>query len=321
MSHSLQLDENGNLRHFLTIEGLPREILQRILDTTASMEEMAARPVKKLPLLRGRTVMNLFFETSTRTRNSFELAAKRLSADVINFNASASATSKGETLLDTLRTLEAMDVDMFIIRHSEAGAAHFFATHSAPGVSILNAGDGAHAHPTQAMLDAYTIQQVKGQFENLKVAIVGDILHSRVARSQVHALSTLGVPDIRLIAPKTLLPEDAASLGARIFNDMDEGIRGCDVVMMLRLQNERMTGAHLPGASEFYSLYGLDQRRLEMAAEDCTVMHPGPMNKGVEIAADVAEGPQSVIWQQVHNGVATRMAIMSLILAGQEFAS
>lgn len=313
----IQLNESGRLKHFLAIEGLPRSVLEEILDTTESMSSIAGRSVKKVPLLRGKTIINLFFEASTRTRTTFELAAKRLSADVINLNVSASSTSKGESLLDTLRTLEAMHSDMFVVRHSDSGAAHFFAQHAAQGVAILNAGDGQHAHPTQAMLDMYTIRQNKGSFEPLKVAIVGDVLHSRVARSQIHALNTLGAGEVRVVAPKTLVPEQCEALGVRVYHDLDSGIEGVDVIIMLRLQHERMQGALLPGKEEYYEQYGLTRQRLTRAKPDCIVMHPGPMNRGVEIAPEVADGPQSVILQQVSNGLAVRMAVMALVLGGQ----
>lgn len=313
----IQLNESGRLKHFLAIEGLPRSVLEEILDTTESMSSIAGRSVKKVPLLRGKTIINLFFEASTRTRTTFELAAKRLSADVINLNVSASSTSKGESLLDTLRTLEAMHSDMFVVRHSDSGAAHFFAQHAAQGVAILNAGDGQHAHPTQAMLDMYTIRQNKGSFEPLKVAIVGDVLHSRVARSQIHALNTLGAGEVRVVAPKTLVPEQCEALGVRVYHDLDSGIEGVDVIIMLRLQHERMQGALLPGKEEYFEQYGLTRQRLTRAKPDCIVMHPGPMNRGVEIAPEVADGPQSVILQQVSNGLAVRMAVMALVLGGQ----
>ena len=249
MKHgSLQLDSKGRLRHFLTIQGLNRQLLNDILDTAESFAGVSEQSVKKVPLLRGKTIVNLFFEASTRTRTTFELAAKRLSADVLNINITQSSTVKGETLLDTLRNLEAMHVDMFVVRHADSGAAHFIAQHAAPHVSVINAGDGRHAHPTQAMLDMFTIRRHKGDFTQLRVAIVGDILHSRVARSQILALSILGVPDIRVIAPRTLLPSEVESLGVHVFHDLAEGIREVDVVIMLRLQRERMRGAMLATA-------------------------------------------------------------------------
>ena len=311
---SLQLDDQGNLRHFLTIEGLGRDLLTRILDTAESFAGVTDRSVKKVPLLRGKVIANLFFETSTRTRTTFELAAKRLSADVLNLNISTSATAKGETLLDTLRNLEAMHVDMFVVRHADSGAAHFIATHADPGVSVVNAGDGRHAHPTQAMLDVFTIRRAKGELTPLKVAIVGDILHSRVARSQIAALNTLGVSEVRVVAPRTLLPKDARSLGVHMFNDLEAGIRDVDVVIMLRLQRERMRGALLPSEHEYFQLYGLTDERLEAAKPDAIVMHPGPINRGVEMDSLVADGPRSVILQQVSHGIAIRMAVMSMAM-------
>ena len=234
------------MQHFLTTESLSLDQLTTILDTADSFYKVDGRHVKKVPLLRGKTIVNLFFEASSRTRTTFELAAKRLSADVLNINVSASATVKGESLLDTLRNIEAMDVDMFIIRHQDSGAAEFISQHVAPGISVINAGDGRHAHPTQAMLDMFTIRRIKQNFSGLKVAIVGDLAHSRVARSQIHALRTLGTKDIRVIAPKTLLPSHVETLGVRAFQNMEEGLSDADIVIMLRLQKERMQGALLP---------------------------------------------------------------------------
>jgi aspartate carbamoyltransferase catalytic subunit len=311
---NIQLDEKGRLRHFLTIEGLGRELLTEILDTAESFATLPGRPVKKVPLLRGKIITNLFFETSTRTRTTFELAAKLLSADVLNLNISTSATAKGETLLDTLRNLEAMYSDMFVVRHAQSGAAHFIAHHAAPGVSVVNAGDGRHAHPTQAMLDMFTIRKHKGDFTPLRVAIVGDILHSRVARSQILALNTLGVTEVRVIGPRTLLPNDCRALGVHAYYDLAEGVRDVDVVIMLRLQRERMDGALLPSEHEYFQLYGLTDERLENARPDAIVMHPGPINRGVEMDSSVADGPRSVILQQVSYGIAIRMAVMSMAM-------
>ena len=311
---NIQLNKDGKLKHFLTTEGLSKEILTEIMDTAENFCTVANMPVKKLPLLRGKTILNLFFENSTRTRTTFDLAATRLSADVINMDIRSSATSKGESLLDTLRNLEAMNCDMFVVRHSDTGAAHFIASHVAPHISVLNAGDGQHAHPTQAMLDLFTIRQVKNKFEPLSIAIVGDILHSRVARSNIHAMKTLGGQDIRLVGPRTLMPKDIEKLGVKVCYSMDEGLKDADVVMMLRLQNERMQGQLLPSANEFYKQYGLTEKRLEVAKEDVTIMHPGPINRGVEIESAVADGKRSVILQQVTNGIAIRMAVMSMTL-------
>ena len=310
----IQLDAEGRLRHFLTIEGLKRETLIEILDRAESLVRLSGRMVKKLPLLRGKVITNLFFENSTRTRTTFELAAKRLSADVINFNINVSATAKGETLLDTLHTLEAMHCDAFVVRHKESGTAHFIARHVREGVSVINAGDGRHAHPTQAMLDMFTIRRHKGGFEGLRVAIVGDVLHSRVARSEIHALNTLGVSEVRVVGPATLLPTEARALGVHVHHDMDEGLRDVDVIVMLRLQKERMSSALLPSEHEYYKLWGLTEKRLRLAAPDAIVMHPGPINRGIEIESRVADGPRSVILEQVENGVAVRMAVMSMIM-------
>jgi aspartate carbamoyltransferase catalytic subunit len=314
---NIQLDPQGNLKHFLTIEGLSRELLTYILDQAEGFLGVARQAVKKVPLCRGKVVANLFFETSTRTRTTFELAAKRLSADVLNLNISTSATAKGETLLDTLRNLEAMHVDMFVVRHAESGAAHFMARHVAPHVSVINAGDGRHSHPTQGMLDMFTIRRRKGDFANLCVAIVGDILHSRVARSQLLALNALGAAEVRIIAPRTLLPAYPQSLGARVFHDLREGVRDADVVIMLRLQRERMRGAMLPSEHEYFRLFGLTEERLATARPDAIVMHPGPINRGVEMSSEVADGPRSVILEQVSNGIAVRMAVMSMCIGTQ----
>ena len=309
-----QVDSQGRLRHFLTIEGLSPSILTEILDTAESFAATSEQAVKKLPLLRGKTIVNLFFEPSTRTRTTFELAAKRLSADVLNINVSASSTTKGESLLDTLRNLEAMYCDMFVVRHAESGAAHFIAQHVAPHVSVINAGDGSHAHPTQAILDMFTVRRHKGDFGKLCVAIVGDILYSRVARSQIHALTTLGVPEVRVIAPHTLLPAQIETLGVHVYHDLREGLRDVDVIMMLRLQRERMQGAHLPSEREYFHLYGLTEEKLAYARPDVIIMHPGPINRGVEMDSAVADGPRSVILQQVSHGIAVRMAIMTLAM-------
>ncbi len=311
---NIQLNNEGKLKHFLTTEGLSREILVEIMDTAENFCGVATMPVKKVPLLRGKTILNLFFENSTRTRTTFDLAATRLSADVINMDIKTSATSKGESLLDTLRNLEAMNCDMFVVRHPDTGAAHFIASHVAPHISVLNAGDGQHAHPTQAMLDLFTIRQVKGDFEPLSIAIVGDILHSRVARSNIHAMKILGVKDIRIIGPRTLIPKGIESMGVKVCYSMEEGMKDVDVVMMLRLQNERMQGQLLPSANEFYKQYGLTEARLKGAKPDVTVMHPGPINRGVEIESSVADGARSVILNQVTNGIAIRMAVMSMTL-------
>jgi aspartate carbamoyltransferase catalytic subunit len=316
-SSRLQLNEQGKLRHFLTTESLSKEILTEIMDVAESFSSVGDQAVKKVPVLRGKTIVNLFFENSTRTRTTFELAAKRLSADVININVATSAASKGESVLDTIRNLEAMQVDMFVVRHGDSGASHFIAQHVAPHISVINAGDGRHAHPTQAMLDMFTIRRVKKEFSGLKVAIVGDILNSRVARSQIHALNTLGVEEVRVIAPKTLLPLDTNSLGVHVYDDLLEGIADVDVVIMLRLQKERMSSALLPSEHEYFECFGLTQKKLKYAKPDVMVMHPGPINRGVEMDAEVADGTHSVILQQVTNGIAVRMAVMTMAMNHQ----
>jgi aspartate carbamoyltransferase catalytic subunit len=314
-----QLNKNGELQHLLTIEGLPKSIINHILDTASSFVGISDREVKKVPLMRGKSVFNLFFENSTRTRTTFEIASKRLSADVINLNIAASSTTKGESLLDTIDNLAAMHADMFVVRHSQSGAPYLIAKHlneiGQNDIHVVNAGDGRHAHPTQGLLDMYTIRHYKKDFTNLRVAIVGDILHSRVARSDIHALTTLGVPEVRAIGPHTLLPGGLEQMGVRLFTNMDEGLKDVDVIIMLRLQNERMTGALLPSAQEYFKSYGLTPERLALARPDAIVMHPGPMNRGVEIDSAVADGAQAVILPQVTFGIAVRMAVMS-ILAG-----
>ena len=308
-----QLNKHGELIHLLSIEGLPRALIHQILDTAGTFLSVNDREVKKVPLLRGKSVFNLFFENSTLTRTTFEIAAKRLSADVINLDIARSSAAKGESLLDTIANLSAMHADMFVVRHSESGAPYLIAQHCAPHVHVVNAGDGRHAHPTQGLLDMYTIRHYKKDFTNLTVAIVGDIVHSRVARSDIHALTTLGVPEVRAVGPKTLVPGDLREMGVRVCHDMAEGIRGADVIIMLRLQNERMSGAMLPSAGEFFKNYGLTPEKLALAKPDAIVMHPGPINRGVEIDSSVADGAQSVILPQVTFGIAVRMAVMSMI--------
>jgi len=312
-----QLNKNGELIHLLSTEGLPKEILLQVLDTANSFVSVGNREVKKVPLLRGKSVFNLFFENSTRTRTTFEIAAKRLSADVINLDIAKSSTAKGETLLDTIANLSAMAADLFVVRHSESGAPYLIAQHVAPHVHVVNAGDGRHAHPTQGLLDMYTIRHFKKDFTQLSVAIVGDVLHSRVARSDIHALTTLGCPDVRVVGPKTLVPSDMAPMGVRVCNTLQEGIQGCDVVIMLRMQNERMSGALLPSSQEFFKSFGLTPERLQWAKPDAIVMHPGPINRGVEIESAVVDGGHSVILSQVTFGIAVRMAAMSIV-AGNE---
>ena len=308
-----QLNKHGELIHLLSIEGLPKAILVQILDTASTFMSVHEREVKKVPLLRGKSVFNLFFENSTRTRTTFEIAATRLSADVINLDIARSSTSKGESLLDTIANLSAMHADMFVVRHSESGAPYLVAQHCAPHVHVINAGDGRHAHPTQALLDMYTIRHYKKDFSKLCVAIVGDIAHSRVARSDIHALTILGAAEVRAVGPNTLVPSDLQSLGVRVCHSMTEGLRDVDVIIMLRLQNERMSGAMLPSAAEFFKHYGLTPEKLALARPDAIVMHPGPINRGVEIESGVADGEQSVILSQVTFGIAVRMAVMSTL--------
>ena len=312
--NNIQLDKNGNLKHFLSIEGLSQPLLHTILNYAESFATVDKRPVKKVPLLRGKTIANLFFEPSTRTRTTFELAAKRLSADILNLNISTSATSKGEILSDTLRTLEGLHCDMFVVRHSNSGAAYYIASQVAPHISVINAGDGRHEHPTQAMLDMFTIKQHKKDFAKISVAIVGDILHSRVARSEIHALNMLGASEVRIIAPHTLIPKDIEKLGVHIYHDMNKGLEDVDVVVMLRLQRERMRGALLPSEDEYFKRFGLTNERMKNTKKDAIVMHPGPINRGVEIDSDVADGKHSVILQQVSHGIAIRMAIMAMVM-------
>jgi aspartate carbamoyltransferase catalytic subunit len=319
--HNPQLNKNGELQHLITIEGLPRAVVTRILDTASSFVGVGDRDVKKVPLMRGKSVFNLFFENSTRTRTTFEIAAKRLSADVINLNISASSASKGESLLDTIDNLAAMHADMFVVRHAQSGAPYLIAKHlietGQSHVHVVNAGDGRHAHPTQGLLDMYTIRHYKKDFTNLTVAVVGDILHSRVARSDIHALTTLGCAEVRVVGPQTLVPSDMSQMGVKVFHNLEEGIKDCDVVITLRLQNERMSGALLPSSQEYFKRFGLTPEKLQLAKPDAIVMHPGPINRGVEIDSAVVDGPQSVILPQVTFGIAVRMAVMSIV-AGNE---
>ena len=312
-----QLNANGELSHLLSIEGLPKAVLTQILDTAASFMEVSAREVKKVPLLRGKSVFNLFFENSTRTRTTFEIAAKRLSADVINLDINKSSTAKGETLLDTIDNLCAMHANLFVVRHASSGAPFLIAEHlrriGRDDIHVVNAGDGRHAHPTQGLLDMYTIRHFKKDFSNLRVAIVGDLLHSRVARSDIHALTTLGAAEVRVVGPRTLVPENLAQMGVRVFHTLEEGIKDADVVITLRLQNERMSGALLPSSQEYFKSFGLTPEKLRLAKPDAIVMHPGPINRGVEIDSAVVDGPQSVILPQVTFGIAVRMAVMSIV--------
>jgi len=314
-----QLNADGELHHLLSLDALPRGIIERILSTADSFISVGSREVKSVPLLRGRSVFNLFFENSTRTRTTFEIAAKRLSADVFNLNIASSSAAKGESLLDTINNLTAMQADLFVVRHSQGGAPHLIAGHVSPHVHVINAGDGRHSHPTQGLLDLYTIRHYKRDFSALSVAVVGDILHSRVARSDLHALRAVGVPDVRAVGPLTLLPDGLDSLGVRVFTSLEKGLAGVDVVIMLRLQNERMNGALLPSASEYFRKYGLTPEALRAAKPDCIVMHPGPMNRGVEIDSRVADGAHSVILPQVTFGIAVRMAVLSIAASSARF--
>jgi aspartate carbamoyltransferase catalytic subunit len=305
-------------KDLLGIEELSPEEIQLILDTATSMKEIGTRPIKKVPTLRGRTVVNLFFEPSTRTRASFEIAEKRLSADSLNFGSSGSSMAKGESLLDTTRNLEAMAPDILVMRHGASGAAHFMARHSK--ASVVNAGDGMHEHPTQALLDAFTIRERKGRLSGLRVAIVGDILHSRVCRSNLWLLGKMGA-EVVVSGPGTLIPPGIEKLGAKVTRTLDEAVEGADVVMMLRVQLERMAANYFPSAREYFRLYGLTVKRLSRAKPDVILMHPGPMNRGVEIESAVADGPYSVILDQVSNGVAVRMAVLYLLAGTSEDAA
>ena len=311
--HNIQL-KNGQLQHLLCIEGLSRQIIDEIFVRTDSFLDLKNNNVKKTDLLNGKTICNLFFENSTRTRTTFEIAAKKLSADVINLNVSTSSQSKGESILDTINNLIAMHADMFVIRHNQSGAAHFIAKNIDQNIKVVNAGDGYHSHPTQGLLDAFTIRHYKKDFKNLKIAIIGDIKHSRVARSEINALNILGVPEIRVIAPQTLMPFGVKDLGVIPFDNLDHGVKDVDVIMMLRLQKERMDSALIPSQEEYFKTYGLTSKRVELANPDCIIMHPGPMNRGVEIESSVADSNKAVILPQVSFGIAIRMAVMSLLM-------
>jgi aspartate carbamoyltransferase catalytic subunit len=299
-------------RHLLGIEPLSAADIQLVLDTADGLKEILARPIKKVPALRGKTVVNLFYEASTRTRSSFEVAEKVLSADSLSIATATASVQKGETLLDTARNLEAMNPDMIVVRHASSGAAHFLARHCR--CAIVNAGDGAHEHPTQALLDALTLRQRKGRLKGLRVAIVGDLMHSRVARSNLWLLTKMGARVV-LCAPTTLLPPGLESL-APVTHRIEEALEGADAIMMLRLQLERMTGGYFPTIREYHARFGLTEPRVRLARKDVLILHPGPMNRGVEIASEVADGPYSVILEQVPNGVAVRMAVLYLLLGG-----
>ena len=312
-----ELTTEGELRHFIGVEGLAKAQLMAIIEK-ANGYIVGNGQIRNSDELEGCTVMNLFFENSTRTRTTFDVAAKRLGASVISIDIAKSSTQKGESLRDTLWNLEAMTADIFVVRHSSSGAAHFMANEVTPNIAIINGGDGWHAHPTQAMLDMLTIyREAPRPFEELSVAIIGDIKHSRVARSDIAALKTLGVKDIRVIAPKTLLPKGIERYGVTVYNDIDQGVKDCDVLIGLRIQNERIGSPLLPSTNEYFKTYGITPERLALAKPDALVMHPGPMNRGVEIASSVADGDQAVILKQVNNGIAVRMAVMSLAMQGQ----
>ena len=304
-----------HLRHLITLQNLNAATLVHLLDRAEALRVASAHGTRKLDLLHGRTVLNLFFEASTRTRTSFELAARRLDADVVNFDIANSSTNKGETLLDTLHTLEAMHLDALIVRHRESGTPDFMVRHAASGVSVINAGDGHHAHPTQGLLDALTVRQHRRNFDALTVTICGDVLHSRVARSDVHAFSTLGVRELRLCGPRALLPGVEEFPGCVLGDDFDAMVAGSDVVIMLRLQKERMIATLLPDEDAYFARYGLTGARLKRAAPGALVLHPGPINRGIEIASEVADGVQSRILEQVANGVFVRMAVLAELLA------
>ena len=310
----LQLNKTGNLNHLLTTEGLKEDLIFKIFNLADSFLNINNRDIKNVPLLRGKTVCNLFFENSTRTRTTFEIAAKRLSADVINLDIPSSSQSKGESVLDTIDNLIAMGADIFIIRHSQPGIPEKIAKHVRPNVHIINAGDGHHAHPTQGLLDVFTIKKFKDNFKLLSTAIVGDIKHSRVARSEIFALSALGVPDIRLIGPKNLMPDNIKVSNIKIFDSMEKGLRDVDVIMMLRIQKERMTGDNIPSEEDYFTNFGLRKKHLGLSKKDAIVMHPGPMNRGVEIDSEVADSDQSVILSQVTFGIAIRMAVMAMLI-------
>jgi aspartate carbamoyltransferase catalytic subunit len=302
-------------KDLLGIAELSPEEIELILDTAEAMKEIGTRPIKKVPALRGKTIVNLFFEPSTRTRTSFEIAEKRLSADTLSIAIASSSVVKGETLADTALNIEAMQPDMIVMRHASSGACHLLSRICRS--AIVNAGDGMHEHPTQALLDAFTIRERRGRLAGLKVAICGDLLHSRVLRSNVHLLTRMGA-EVWVCGPPTLVPPDISRTGVRVTSDVDEAVRDADVIMMLRIQLERMQGAYFPSLREYFTLFGMTEARVKQAKPDVMIMHPGPMNRGVEIASEVADGPYSVILDQVSNGVAVRMAVLYLLAGGAE---
>jgi aspartate carbamoyltransferase catalytic subunit len=305
---------SGLGRHLLGLEGLPAQDIQLVLDTASSLKEINTRSIKKVPTLRGKTVVHFFVEASTRTRTSFEIAAKRLSADTVSLSASTSSLTKGETLIDTAKNLEAMAPDLIVMRHSMSGAPHLLAKHVSP--CIINAGDGTHEHPTQGLLDLLTIREHKGRLDGLEVAIIGDVTHSRVARSDIIGLNTMG-SHVRIYGPRTLLPPHAETLGARVCRGMIEAVEGADVIIMLRVQRERLDDVLFPSQREYAQRFGLGPKHLERARPDVIVMHPGPINRGVELSPEVADGPHAVILDQVANGVAVRMALLYLLIGAE----
>ena len=309
-----EINMKWNRKDLLGLEDLTKNEIKLILDTTESFKEISTREIKKVPALRGKTIANLFFESSTRTRISFELAEKRLSADVVNFSASTSSLSKGETLIDTARNIEAMKIDCVVIRHSSSGASYMLSKKL--NAAVINAGDGIHEHPTQALLDMFTIREKKGRLEGLKVTIVGDIRHSRVARSNIWGMRKMGI-EVRICGPKTLLPVDIEKTGAKVFYHIEHAIKNVDVIMALRIQKERQGQSYFPSIREYSKFYGLTGERLKYAKEDVLIMHPGPINRGVEIMPEVADGPYSVILEQVTNGLAVRMAVLYLVMGSK----
>ena len=308
------ISNNSKINHLISTDDLNYESIIKIFDMAESFFKIGQRDIKKIPLLRGKTICNLFFENSTRTRTTFEIAAKRLSADVINLDIPTSSQSKGESIFDMVDNLIAMGTDIFVVRHPEAGVPNKIANHVASNIHIINGGDGSNAHPTQGLLDAFTIRKFKKNFSNLKIAIVGDIQHSRVAKSEINVLSTLGAKEIRVIGPKSLMPDNIDQLKVKVFHTMEEGLKDVDVVMMLRIQKERMSNDTIPSESEYFKSFGLNQKRLKIAKDNALVLHPGPINRGVEIESEVADGKQSVILNQVKYGIAIRMAIMAMMV-------
>ena len=308
------ISNNSKINHLISTDDLNYELIIKIFDMAESFFKIGQRDIKKIPLLRGKTICNLFFENSTRTRTTFEIAAKRLSADVINLDIPTSSQSKGESIFDMVDNLIAMGTDIFVVRHPEAGVPNKIANHVASNIHIINGGDGSNAHPTQGLLDAFTIRKFKKNFSNLKIAIVGDIQHSRVAKSEINVLSTLGAKEIRVIGPKSLMPDNIDQIKVKVFHTMEEGLKDVDVVMMMRIQKERMSNDTIPSESEYFKSFGLNQKRLKIAKDNALVLHPGPINRGVEIESEVADGKQSVILNQVKYGIAIRMAVMAMMV-------